>query len=262
MTERVLFISSRCDHCKKILIGFQQHDFLKSLFKVVNIDKQPFPNYIKSVPSILINDQVIKGDTVFEYFGKLVEGKNQQEQRKTEGNSTEQDQGQCRINDEGELEGWCGSDSGIGFAMITEESDDYTKKTYKLESNYDMLEGGDIKDQVQNMEEGDSMIASKKNEFDGDLERMQQERGLLMQQQTGPGGMNQPPPGMNQPGMGQGMNQPGMGQQSMGQGMNQPGMGQGMNQPGMGQGMNQPGMGQGMNQPGMGQGMNQPSIMR
>ena len=237
MSDRVLFISARCDHCKKILIGIQQHPFLKSLFKIVNIDTQPFPNYIKSVPSILINDQIIKGDTVFEYFGKLVEGRNKQEQRKNEGNSTEEDQGQCRINDEGELEGWCGgSDSGIGFAMITEENDDYTKKTYKLESNYDMLEGGDIKDQVQNMEEGDSMIASKKKEFDGDLERMQQERGLLMQQQTGPGGMNQPSPGMNQPGMNQhGMNQPGMNQPGMNQpGMNQPGMNQpGMNQPGI-----------------------------
>lgn len=227
MTERVLFISGRCDHCKKILIGFQQHTFLKSLFKVVNIDKQAFPNYIKSIPSILINGQVIKGDTVFEYFGKLVEGKNQQEQRRNEGNSTENDQGQCRINEEGELEGWCGNDTGgIGFAMITEENDDYTRKTYKIESNYDMLVGGDvsIKDQVQNMEQGDTMIASKKKEFDSDLERMQQERGLLMQQQTGPGGMNRPPPGMNQPGMGQ----PGMGQPGMG-GMNQiPNMGNNM----------------------------------
>ena len=61
------------------------------------------------------------------------------------------------------------------------------------------------------MEQGDTLINSKKNEFDGDLERMQQERGLLMQQQSGPGGMSQPPPGMNQPGMGQpGMGQPGM----------------------------------------------------
>ena len=146
MSDRILFISGRCSHCKKILLGIQQHPFLKSLFKIVNIDTQAFPNYVKTVPSILINDQVIKGDTVFEYFGKLVEGKNQQEQRRAEDQPTESDQGQCRINEEGELEGWCGgSDSGIGFAMITEENDDYTKKTYKLESNYDMLDGGDIK---------------------------------------------------------------------------------------------------------------------
>ena len=46
---------------------------LKSLFKVVNVDTQPFPNYVKTVPAILINNQVVTGDKVFEYFGKLVE---------------------------------------------------------------------------------------------------------------------------------------------------------------------------------------------
>ena len=69
MSDRVLFVSGRCEHSKKILLGIQQHSFLKSLFKVVNIDTQPYPNYVKSVPSILINNQVITGETVFEYFG-------------------------------------------------------------------------------------------------------------------------------------------------------------------------------------------------
>ena len=78
MSDRVLFISGRCEHCKKILIGIQQHPFLKPLFKVVNVDTQPYPNYVKSVPSILINSQVISGQNVFEYFGKLVEGKKAQ----------------------------------------------------------------------------------------------------------------------------------------------------------------------------------------
>ena len=80
MSDRVLFVSGRCEHSKKILIGIQQHAFLKPLFKVVNIDTQPYPNYVKSVPSILINSQVITGQTVFEYFGKLVEGKKAQEE--------------------------------------------------------------------------------------------------------------------------------------------------------------------------------------
>ena len=73
MSDRVLFISGRCEHCKKILIGIQQHSFLKPLFRVVNVDTQPYPNYVKSVPSILINSQVISGQTVFEYFALRVE---------------------------------------------------------------------------------------------------------------------------------------------------------------------------------------------
>ena len=65
-----------------------------------------FPNYIKSVPCILINNQVISGNSVFEYFGKLVEGKKEQEQRQQNNELNESDQGQCRINEDGELEGY------------------------------------------------------------------------------------------------------------------------------------------------------------
>ena len=41
MSDRVLFISGRCPHSKKVLIGIQQYPFLKPLFKIVNIDTQP-----------------------------------------------------------------------------------------------------------------------------------------------------------------------------------------------------------------------------
>ena len=222
MSDRVLFISGRCEHCKKILIGIQQHSFLKPLFRVVNVDTQPYPNYVKSVPSILINNQVISGQTVFEYFGKLVEGKKAQEQRIENNQTNSSDQGQCRINEEGELEGYCGSSglggSGVEYSIISEENDDYTKRTYKMESSYDFLEGAsdDIHSQVKSMEAQDSQLSEKRKSFDNDLERMQRERGELMGQQSGPGG---PRPPMGQgPGMGGG--------QMMGQG---PGMGGGQN---------------------------------
>lgn len=193
MSDRVLFISGRCEHCKKILIGIQQHSFLKPLFRVINVDTQPYPNYVKTVPSILINNQVISGQTVFEYFGKLVEGKKAQEQRVENNQTNESDQGQCRINEEGELEGYCGGSglggSGVEFSMITEENDDYTKRTYKMESAYDFLDGAsdDIHSQVKSMEAQDSQLGEKRKAFDSDLERMQRERGEMMNQQSGPG---------------------------------------------------------------------------
>ena len=210
MSDRVLFVSGRCEHCKKILVGIQQHSFLKPLFRVINVDTQPYPNYVKTVPSILINNQVISGQTVFEYFGKLVEGKKAQEGRVENNQTNESDQGQCRINEEGELEGYCGSSglggSGVEFSMITEENDDYTKKTYKIESSYDFLEGAsdDIHSQVKSMEAQDSQLSEKRKGFDNDLERMQRERGEMMNQQSGPGGQRPP--------MGQG---PSMGGQNM-----------------------------------------------
>ena len=190
MSDRILFVSGRCPHSKKVLVGIQQYSFLKPLFKVVNIDVQPYPNYVKSIPSILIHNQVITGEKVFEYFGKLVEGKKAQEERSTQGETNESDQGQCRINEDGELEGWCGSGSGVEFAMITEENDDYTKKTYKMESSYDFLEGASdsIQAQVKSMESQDTQLSEKRQSFDNDLERMQRERGEMMSQQSGPGG--------------------------------------------------------------------------
>lgn len=205
MSDRVLFISGRCPHSKNVLVGIQKHPFLKPLFKIVNIDTQPYPNYVKSVPAILINNQVITGQTVFEYFGKLVEGKKSQEQRVQEGETKSSDQGQCRINEDGELEGWCGASglggSGIEYSMITEDNDDYTKKTYKINTNYDLLGDGkeSIQQQVKTMEQNDSQLSDKRKSFDSDLERMQRERGELMGNQNGPGG-SRPPMGQG-PGM-------------------------------------------------------------
>ena len=95
MSEKVLFISGRCPHSKKILIGIQQYEFMRSLFKIINIDKQPYPNYIKTVPSLLINGQIIVGETLFQYLGKLVEGKKEQENRQKDNNLSQQDEGQC-----------------------------------------------------------------------------------------------------------------------------------------------------------------------
>ena len=179
MSERVLFISGRCPHSKKILIGISQYEFLKPLFKVINIDTQPYPNYIKSIPSLLINGQIITGETVFEYLGKLVEGKKEQEGREVENTLKESDQGQCSINQDGELEGWCGSASDIGFSAITEDNDDYTNKTYKIDTNLSFLDGmneGSLHGQVKEMEKQDGNLGQKRQQFDSDYERLQKER--------------------------------------------------------------------------------------
>ena len=210
MSNRVLFISGRCPHSKKILLGIKQHIFLKELFKIVNVDTQPFPNFIKTVPCILINNQVVTGTDVFEYFGRLVEGKKQQEQREQKNELKESDQGQCRINEDGELEGYCGMDN---FSLISEENDDFTKRKFNSHNYYDMLDdsdGGDIHAQVKEMEQNDNQLNQKNKGFDQDLERMQRERGEIQM-----GGAGNPMgPGGGGPQMGGGG--PQMGGMSMG----------------------------------------------
>ena len=200
MANRVLFISGRCPHSKKILLGIHQHSFLKEIFQIVNIDVQPYPNYIKTVPCILINNQVVTGERVFEYFGKIVESKMAQEQREQEGQLKEEDQGVCKINEDGELEGYCGDGVGIGFSTITEDNDDYTKKRHGMETNYDFLEGqsdsNTVYQQLKHMETSDDQLSQKRKNFDSDYERMQAERGELM----GGGAMGGGPQGGRGPG--------------------------------------------------------------
>ena len=100
----------------------------------------------------------------------------------SQGETTAQDQGQCRINSDGELEGWCGSGGGVEYSMITEENDDYTKKTYKIDSNLSFLDGvteDSLQGQVQHMEQQDNQLGQKRQQFDNDYERLQRERGEI-----------------------------------------------------------------------------------
>jgi len=167
---------------------------LKDIFQIVNVDVSPYPNYIKTVPCILINNQVVAGDRVFEYFGKIVESKMAQEERDQEGKLQEKDQGVCKINDDGELEGYCGdSGVGIGFSTISEENDDYQKKRHSMDTNLDFLDGSDdsntVYQQLKQMEAGDEKLGQKRQNFDSDYERMQSERGELLNSQKGDGPM-------------------------------------------------------------------------
>ncbi len=201
MANRVLFVSGRCPHSKKVLLGIQEYPFLKQLFQVVNVDTQPFPNYIKTVPSILINNNVVTGDKVFEYFGKLVESKMEQEQREKEDQLKESDQGQCRISEDGLLEGYCGLGIGLDYSTISENDDDCSKSIHKIETTVSFLEGesdSTISQQVKSMEESDAQLDGKRQQFDSDLERMQQERSQINQ---GGGMMGRPPPGGDMMGM-------------------------------------------------------------
>ena len=182
MSEKVLFISARCEHSKKILVGIKQYPFLHSLFKIINIDTTPYPNYVKTVPTLLIDSQLYTGGTVFQYLGKLVEGKQQQEKRQENNQLTESDQGQCKINSEGELEGWCGQGGSIEYSMISEDSDDYTKRNYSINTNLSFLEGASdstLQYQIKDMEIKDKQISEKTKQFDTDFERLQKERGKI-----------------------------------------------------------------------------------
>ena len=162
----------------------------------MNVDTQPFPNYVKTVPAILINNQVVTGEKVFEYFGKLVESKMEQEKREQTESLSSKDEGQCRINDDGELEGYCGLGIGLDYSLISEKDDDCSKATHKIETTVSFLEGesdsSSLQAQIKSMEESDNRLSGKRQQFDSDLERMQQERGEINNEQMMGGGRGPP----------------------------------------------------------------------
>jgi hypothetical protein len=137
------------------------------------------------VPSIDINGQLILGQTVFEYLGKLVEGKNNTPintnnnsnmSYSVNSNSNEQ----CTVNEDGELEGYCCD--GLSCSMITDKDDNNTTNFHQFHLSYDTLDdnNNDIHQQVADMEKNDTELNSKHSGFDSDLEKLQRDRGDMM----------------------------------------------------------------------------------
>ena len=66
---KVIFYSEQCDYCKKLLQYLDKYN-IKSLFKLINIDKTQAPKEIDIVPTIIDTElnQPLKGKKAFEYL--------------------------------------------------------------------------------------------------------------------------------------------------------------------------------------------------
>jgi len=66
---KVIFYSEQCEYCKKLLEYLEKHN-IKSLFKLINIDKTQPPKEIDIVPTIIDSElnQPLKGKKAFEYL--------------------------------------------------------------------------------------------------------------------------------------------------------------------------------------------------
>ena len=163
MSDRIIYISRACPHCKKLLIGLHRYEFLKNQFQIIDVQTQQYPDYIETVPTLVANQQMIKNDDVFGYMNNLVEQifrqnpglKNKYHPQQTPSQQTPSQQGPPqnsqlsnqqqtigRPNHESmksigqepekndpvdELIGWC-PDGGCSFSPITEASDDCSKR--------------------------------------------------------------------------------------------------------------------------------------
>jgi hypothetical protein len=60
-----LYISKRCPYCRKLLMTLQQRPDIKGNFNIVCIDDEPFPNVIKSVPAMIVGNEIWGGERIF-----------------------------------------------------------------------------------------------------------------------------------------------------------------------------------------------------
>tara|TARA_B100000900_G_C20581988_1_gene717922 strand:- start:604 stop:1098 length:495 start_codon:yes stop_codon:yes gene_type:complete len=128
MSERKIFISKRCDHCIRLIVGLSKHDLLK-YFDIINIDTiNNIPPFVTSVPTLFHNGTIVSGQKLFDYmndFAKKIMTVNEKKQE----------------NSGDDLEAWCPNGGcSIGFSEISENDDNFKENFHKdFGSSYETL---------------------------------------------------------------------------------------------------------------------------
>ena len=193
MSNRVMYISRGCPHCKKLLIGIHKYDFLKSMFVFVDIETNKFPDYVTSVPTLVVDQNMIKGGDVFGYMNNMVQeilqqnpGLDPQQQEQVGQPPSTQNPGSNPSHDPvDDLVGWCPGE-GCSFADITEQNDDCSKKNVSLEdTRFSFISGEDapLSDPHSKvaLEQSDEQFkaSAKRQQMDASYERLMAERQLV-----------------------------------------------------------------------------------
>jgi hypothetical protein len=53
-----IYISKKCQHCKKLLVVFYNNKYLIQYFNIIDVESVQIPNYITSVPTLVYNDEL------------------------------------------------------------------------------------------------------------------------------------------------------------------------------------------------------------
>ena len=211
MSNRTLYISRNCQHCKKLLVGIPKYEFLRPMFTFIDVETQQFPDYIKSVPTLVIDQNMIKADDVFGYLNNMVEqifeqhpelkqkyhpeqqqqqqqqGQEQQPQPQQENNAPDKPGKGPDYDPVDDLVGWC-PDGGCSFASISEQNDDCSKQNVSLEdTSFTFITEDDDQLAPQSdpqkvpLEQDNTQFqqSAKQQQMDSSYERLMSERNLL-----------------------------------------------------------------------------------
>tara|TARA_A100001015_G_scaffold183916_1_gene204640 strand:- start:1621 stop:2154 length:534 start_codon:yes stop_codon:yes gene_type:complete len=168
----IIYISKRCSHCRKLLLLLQERPQLKGHYKIVSIDDSPFPQIVKSVPCMIVDDQLIGATDLFNYIISSDEEQKRPQQNVNRQNmqqrKPQQDHQSCSVN---ELDGVCPTGNCLDFAPIDDN----------MNISNDSFSYIDEPGQPQLNHTNKSDAGSEKRQaFDNDYEKLMAERGEMM----------------------------------------------------------------------------------
>ena len=187
MSQANLYISKRCPYCRKLLEILHGRNDLRGMITITCIDEQPFPKYVKTVPVMVVENELWNTDEIFAFLQQTQQ--QQQGQQQEQGQQQQPPQGQQQqpppqgqpqgqqqkdqMKEDGELEGYCENGSCLAFSSLNEGE-------ILSDSPYSTIDGSDnaVKDIKTDGHMGKNEKAQK---FDSDYERMMAERGEIGQ---------------------------------------------------------------------------------
>jgi len=153
------------------------------MFTFVDVSTQDFPDYVVSVPTLLVNKNIIKGDDVFGYMNTMVEEILRVNPSLVQ--TPELEPQEVSSDPVDDLVGWCPED-GCTFSNITEQGDDCAKKNVSTEDTLFSF----ITDESEPLSNPHSKIgieqtneqyqgSVKRQQMDSSYERLMAERDLI-----------------------------------------------------------------------------------
>jgi len=85
MSEYVLFYSKDCVHCNEFMNELYKNQDMYRLFHFINVNEKglKLPSYVKSVPTLIVNESQLQrpkikvGEQVFDWYKGIIENNNQ-----------------------------------------------------------------------------------------------------------------------------------------------------------------------------------------
>lgn len=169
-----IYISRRCQNCQELLILIHQQKGLHQRFSIIDIDTNPYPNYLQVVPTMVHEDSLINGQELFKYIHILIDKLQERVSPPLENNPQTVQSNTVDVKPEekekkDEILGFC-MDGSCSLDFSSLEDDEYIDNR----DIYENLEG-EIQTNPESLREN---VSEKKQQVNNDLDQLLKERSM------------------------------------------------------------------------------------